>query len=76
MSDHDHRLFIRKCHHCEAITERQGQPVEHCDSCGRSLGLYYFFRETEIEPLSDDRLRPRPNHKEFNLPVRGLSVCW
>ena len=77
MKADEHRLHIRRCHVCHSVSERFGEPVEQCDHCGKPMAPYYYLNELEVEPHSDNCLRPVIDSDEGELrPVRGLSAYW
>lgn len=69
------RVHIRRCHICEAVTERVGALVNRCDQCGKPMAPFYFFDERSTPPYSEEDLRP-PRQNGERTPVRGFTAFW
>lgn len=73
-------VHLRRCHLCDAVNESQGEVVSRCESCGKFMAPFYFFKESEVVAYSDHDLRPPapPVEKlsEERLPIRGLTAYW
>lgn len=70
--------YVRRCHVCGAVTERQkneGDKGLSCESCGKAIAPFVFYVEKTIPLLADNLPRPPLLKGEF-APVRGLSVLW
>ena len=70
-----HFIHIRRCHFCAKTTEKDGEFVDRCDHCQKSLGLFHFFDDWQVEPLSEYSRRPEPEANQV-LPLRGLTAVW
>lgn len=72
------RVFFRRCHVCNGITECEGTPVERCAQCGKSIAPFYFFNDLEVPPLSEHGLRSSSELEEpgARIPVRGFTAYW
>lgn len=66
---------IRRCHICEAVTEKDGALVSHCGQCGKPMAPFYFFNEADVQPYSEHDLRP-PSGEGDRTPIRGLTAFW
>lgn len=69
------RLYFRRCHICDGITECVGHRVEHCAVCGKPMAPFYFFDDSQAPIDSDFALRPNKRTKG-RMPVRGLTAYW
>ncbi len=80
-------VHIRRCHICNAVSERAGKQVDRCDQCGKSLAPYYFFDEKSVRVYSVDEYRPAPEvelaqyegpvaNDGVRFPIRGFSTIW
>lgn len=68
-------VHIRRCHVCGGITESDGEVVNKCCHCGKSMAPFYFFNEAETPPATDCELRHPPVPGDRS-PVRGLTAIW
>ncbi len=73
---------IRRCHVCGTVNELKevspNERVAHrCDSCGKHLAPFYFFEESELIGVGDNRLtmslwKARGSYG----PVWGIFALW
>lgn len=76
------QIRVRRCQVCGAVNESENYPgserVAHrCSSCGKHLAPFYFFDESELTGVGDDRLvmsliKARGRYS----PIMGIFALW
>src|SRR5262245_1958419 len=74
-------LHVRRCHVCGTVNEEAGASVTRCSKCGKHLAPFYFFEESRLEGIGDDRLETSlwDHHTllpENYRPLWGFSTYW
>ncbi len=86
----DKKLYIRRCHICGSVTEKDSGCVKKCESCGKALAPFMFFDEkNDFDPifkieaktidLEDLRLKSGSLYEHMKTqypPLRGITVYW
>jgi hypothetical protein len=73
--ENQNQVHIRRCHICGAVTEKMGELVTCCGSCGKRMAPFFYFDDFQTEPLTENGCQP-PRVPGDNSPVRGLTAAW
>jgi len=71
----DKPVFFRRCHMCGETNHKEGDRIERCEHCGKSLAPFYYFDERLVSTLGDKSLRAIPLEGEYS-PIQGLTAYW
>lgn len=68
-------IHYRRCHVCGSVNMKDGDPVDRCSHCNKSLAPFFYFNDRFKVVLGDETLRPPMMEGEYS-PIQGLTAYW
>lgn len=71
------QIHVRRCHVCGTVNELINSAVIRCSCCQKALAPFYYFEESELEGIGDNKLEMSLwKQKGAYHPIWGLSTYW